>query len=142
MIYFSGSSVLFCFYVCRCPSFCCMRRQSVLTYASTLAGNLFIFHEIFLHLNFLSLKLENCVTFFVTREWEIIVGHVSSNCPVSVDIHLAGEGANYRIFLGSNSSIFKCTKLKSHNYNSDMWIYNLISLQVNSICPWVLFCVE
>ena len=39
-VWFSVSSGCFCFYICCCPSFGCVRRHSVSTYASILAGSL------------------------------------------------------------------------------------------------------
>ena len=38
-VWFSVSSGCFCFYICCCPSFGCVRRHSVSTYASILAGS-------------------------------------------------------------------------------------------------------
>ena len=70
-----------------------------------------------------------------------IVRHMSLNCSASVEIHLAGKDANYRISLGSSLSIFKCNKFKIHSYNSDMQASNFISLQVNLICSCDLSCM-
>lgn len=78
---------------------------------------------------------------FVICGGEIVVCHTNLNRSVFVEIHIAGEGAKYRISLSSGLSIFQCNKFKIHSYNSDVQTYNFISLQVDAVFPGILLCV-